>query len=432
LGHSCVYASEINEELQALYLKNFGIKPDGDIREVDVSKIPKHEILCAGFPCQPFSKAGQQNGMKDTKLGTLYEDILSVIREHHPPYFILENVPNLEKHDQGKTWDYIRQLLKAEDYDVRVTKLSPIQLGIPQIRERVYIVGSTRSLEKYDSFDWNEHLSNKKVSIDGYLDKNPKDARKVPDNVNECLDVWQEFLDSIPKVEKVPHPLWSMEFGATYPYETSTPLYTQFEELRNYKGSHGQSLKGTANMTELLKLLPSHARRDQERFPDWKIQYIRKNREFYERHSSWLDDWIPKIKEFPSSLQKLEWNCQSERCRDIRKYIIQIRASGVRVKQKNTFPSLIAMTSTQVPIIAWENRYMTQKEGLRLQSMDNLSLPESHEKAYEALGNAINVRVAALVATALVGKAADDNIDASAINSSYPPDIATVNITGRT
>jgi DNA (cytosine-5)-methyltransferase 1 len=90
--------------------------------------------------------------------------------------------------------------------------------------------------------------------------------------------------------------------------------------------------------------------------------------------------------------------------RQIKEYVIQIRASGVRVKRKTTAPSLVAMTATQVPIIGWEDRYMTPTECKRLQSMDDIELPSSDTKAYEALGNAINVQVARLVAEALVGR----------------------------
>lgn len=417
LGHECVYASEIDEVLRNLYLENFGFMPEGDIRKVDVAGIPRHEILCAGFPCQPFSKAGQQDGLDYPELGTLYEDILTVIKHHHSPYLILENVPNLERHNRGKTWEHIKHLLEIEGYVVRISKLSPHHFGIPQIRERVYIVGSTVGL---NNFEWPTPAEvNKPNCIEGYLDKNPRDARKIPSNVNKCLDVWQEFLSSIPRVEKIPHPLWSMEFGATYPYEETTPTRMSLLELRKYRGSHGQLLSGAADRESAFRLLPSHARRNQDTFPKWKIAFIRKNREFYKRHRAWLDDWIPKIKEFPSSLQKLEWNCQGEKVRDIRKYIIQIRPSGVRVKRRNTFPSLVAMTSTQVPIIAWENRYMTLKEGLRLQSMSELrSLPKSHQKAYEALGNAINVKVAVLVARVLVGEAHSSHNDSQNMTQS--------------
>lgn len=114
LGHECVYASEINEELRELYLTNFGIKPEGDIRCEDISKIPPHDILCAGFPCQPFSKAGRQDGLENPELGELYKYILEAIRQHHPRYFILENVPNFEMHDKGQTWQYIKSLLERE------------------------------------------------------------------------------------------------------------------------------------------------------------------------------------------------------------------------------------------------------------------------------------------------------------------------------
>jgi DNA (cytosine-5)-methyltransferase 1 len=120
---------------------------------------------------------------------------------------------------------------------------------------------------------------------------------------------------------------------------------------------------------------------------------------------------MEKIMVFPSSFQKLEWNCLGEP-RQLDLYVIQIRPSGVRVKRPTTAPSLVAMTTTQVPIIAWEGRYMTLTECKRLQSMDELRwLPESASKAYEALGNAVNVEVAAQVARALVGRAIEPELD---------------------
>ena len=197
-----------------------------------------------------------------------------------------------------------------------------------------------------------------------------------------------------------------MEFGATYPFRRTTPWATGIETLRRYRGSHGASLSRASTKEGLFALLPSHARTEQTRFPDWKIGFIRRNREFYDRHKGWLVQWNEKIREFPSSFQKLEWNCQEKdprsEVRQIRDYVLQIRASGVRVKRKITAPSLVAMTATQVPIIGWESRYMTPIECKRLQSMDELELPEQATRAYATLGNAVNVEVTQLVAEALL------------------------------
>ena len=412
LGHQCVFASELDVGLQETYYKNFRMPPSGDICQVDVTSIPGHDILCAGFPCQPFSKARDYSGPDNPKLSELYLQILRVVQYHHPKYVILENVPNFERHEDGQTWEKVQGLLRCAGYHVSLEKLSPHEFGIPQIRQRVYIVGSLSPLL---GFKWPKR-SKKNVSIDSVLDSSPPGARRVPEQVERCLDVWQEFLDLVPKDEKIPHPLWSMEFGATYRFRRTTPWATGVETLRRYRGSHGASLSKASTKEELFSFLPSHARTEQTRFPDWKIGFICRNRDFYDRHKAWLDRWMEKIREFPSSFQKLEWNCQEKdprsEVRQIRDYVLQIRASGVRVKRKTTAPSLVAMTATQVPIIGWESRYMTPLECKRLQSMDELELPEQATRAYAALGNAVNVQVAQLVAEALLkageGRVADD------------------------
>ena len=414
LGHQCVFASEIDAELRETYYKNFRVRPSGDICQVDVASIPRHDILCAGFPCQPFSKARDYSGPEDPELSELYLQILRVVQHHHPQYLILENVPNFERHEDGQTWEKVQSLLRSEGYNVSLEKLSPHEFGIPQIRQRVYIVGSLSPLV---GFHWPER-TRENVSIETVLDSYPAEVRKLPEQVEPCLDVWQEFLDLVPKDEKIPHPLWSMEFGATYPFRRTTPWATRMETLRRYRGSHGASLSRASSKEEILALLPSHARAEQTRFPDWKVGFVRRNREFYSRHKDWLDPWIEKIREFPSSFQKLEWNCQEKdprlENRQIRDYVLQVRASGLRVKRKTTAPSLVAMTATQVPIIGWEGRYMTPLECKRLQSMDALELPEQAARAYAALGNAVNVQVAQLVAEALLkagGHHTDDDVE---------------------
>lgn len=400
LGHQCVFACELDEELRSLYKKNFGIEPKGDIRVLDIGKdIPQHDILCAGFPCQPFSKAGEQNGFADTRSGDLFYYIVEILDSHRPRYFLLENVANFLRHNKGKTWEEAKKHLERLGYVVDIEKLSPHNFGIPQIRERVIIVGSQTGLQH---FSWPEKHSKRKLSIKSVLDKNPNNARMLSNQVLNCIDTWQDFLNKYPQDVELPSfPIWSMEFGATYPFEDTTPYALGTEKLKEYLGSHGVQIIGNDEET-VFSYLPSYARTKEKKFPKWKIQFIRKNRELYQQNKNWLDEWKENILEFSPSLQKFEWNCKGEP-RILKNLILQIRASGLRAKRPTAAPSLVALTTTQVPIIGWENRYMTPRECARLQSMIGLrNLPKSPTNAYKALGNAVNVSVIELVAKSLL------------------------------
>lgn len=405
LGGKCVFAAEWKEHLRDLYEVNHGIRPVGDITKVNLDDVPEHDVLTAGFPCQPFSKAGEQLGFECTRQGGLFFDVAKILAARRPSLFILENVPNLLKHDDGKTWTKIQKILGAEGlgYYIDAQKYSPHNFGVPQIRERVYIVGS---LEPLTSFRWPER-SDEETSIETVLDQDPVDAKKLSPQVRDCLEVWSDFLGACPEGLNLPSfPLWSMEWGATYPYESETPFARRIQlgadGLTGFSGSHGVKLGQKATLEERWAALPSHARTEQFVFPKWKQNFIRQNREFYSQNRDWITPWRSKILKFPSSLQKLEWNIQGGH-QDLWDYVIQFRASGVRVKRRNTAPSLIAMTDTQVPIIAWEERYMTPRECARLQSMQSLKfLPTSTGLAFQALGNAVNTDVVEKVAASLL------------------------------
>ena len=268
LGHTCVFASELDESLRQLYAKNFGLMPEGDIRKIPIKEIPNHDILCAGFPCQPFSKAGEQQGLDCPKWGDLFKYVLKILRQHQPEYFILENVPNLSRHDDGETWGKMKRRLRQAGYTVDDHRLSPHHFGIPQIRERIFIVGSKSGLS---GFSWPEIKRNGPMSILKMLEKKPDDAKSLSKQVIECLGVWQSFIRRFPKSAELPSfPIWSMEFGATYPYEDITPSALGVFALRNYQGSHGKKL-GFIVPRDRMAALPSYARTPEPQFPAWKI-----------------------------------------------------------------------------------------------------------------------------------------------------------------
>src|SRR5712692_1244588 len=278
LGGKCVFASEINPKLRELYFLNFGLPPEGDIRKVDMSAIPPHELLCAGFPCQPFSKAGSQLGWRDSVRGTLFSNILEIVDAHRPEFLLLENVAHFVRHDEGNTYLKVKTALESLGYAVDTRQLSPHQFGVPHIRERMYMVGRRGSL---NGFLWPEPSHTIRLSIKSVLDVKPLDAVAISKQVRRCLEVWQQFLSLFPKSAKLPSfPVWSMEFGAPYPYGRKNLRSFSKQELRKYRGSHGRRLRGETRR-EIEALLPSHARGPGGVFPRWKQLFIRQNREFY-------------------------------------------------------------------------------------------------------------------------------------------------------
>ena len=269
LGHECVYASELDPILRDVYKDNWEIKPAGDIRKIvehDLDSIPPHDILCAGFPCQPFSKAGKQLGMKDTERGTLFDEIVKILDRHKPKYFILENVPFIAKHDNEETWKYMAVKFQELGYKVDHQNYSPHEFGVPQHRLRIFIVGCRNGLDHFD-FNTIDEQKSTLTDINEFIDNNPQDFKRLPKANQKALKLWQEFISAIPNDTKIPgFPIWGMEFGATYPYETIYPHRMSAKKLGEFKGNFGISLKGM-NKQEQFANLPSYAR-VKKKFPE--------------------------------------------------------------------------------------------------------------------------------------------------------------------
>ncbi len=419
LGGKCVFASELKADLRDLYKKNFGIDCAGDINAVDIEKdIPKHDVLCAGFPCQPFSKAGKQQGFKDEKdRGNLFWKILEILKAKKPEYILLENVQNLETHDNGNTWAVIKKNLETL-YEVNCAIISPHQFGIPQHRKRIYIVGRLKEKGGLKDFTFPSPDKKEECSIKKIIDENEPKYMHLKKQTRTHLEAWEHFVEILTQnnIAIPTFPIWAMEWGATYDYEGKPPCQQSEDELRGKKGKFGEEIKSGSN-DDMLKQLPIYSQvvisNPKEQFPDWKKNFIRWNREFYLAHKELLDEWLPEIKKdgFENSHQKFEWNCGNGKniTKTLKDKIVQFRPSGIRVKLPTYSPALV-LTTTQIPIFPWVKtpegevgRYMTKKEAARLQCMEDLKeYPNTIAEAFKAFGNAVNVEVVRLIAERLL------------------------------
>lgn len=146
-GAKCVFSSDIDKDACNVYERNFNIKPHGDIKDISEESIPAHDILCAGFPCQPFSISGNQQGFEDEQgRGDLFFEIIRIAKYHSPKIIILENVKNFENHDNGKTMKRVISELNSINYSVFYKVLCASDYGIPQKRKRIYIVAFRNDL----------------------------------------------------------------------------------------------------------------------------------------------------------------------------------------------------------------------------------------------------------------------------------------------
>ena len=170
-GANCVFSSEWDINAQETYNFNFGETPAGDITKIDENFIPNHDILCAGFPCQPFSISGKKLGFDDSR-GTLFFDVARIVKCKRPKVVFMENVKNFETHDDGKTLSVVKATMEELGYNFFYKVLDASNYGVPQKRERIYMVSFRNDLnittfdfptkyvdvDEYDKFEIIEHF----------------------------------------------------------------------------------------------------------------------------------------------------------------------------------------------------------------------------------------------------------------------------------
>lgn len=168
-----VFSSEWDKFAQQTYEANFNEKPAGDITQIHEKEIPNHDVLLAGFPCQPFSSIGKRQGFEHATQGTLFYDILRILKYHRPKSFLLENVPGLLTIQKGETFNTIINALEETGYSVFHDVLDSQNFGLPQIRRRVIIVGFRKDLNVMN-FTMPKNNGSAKMPVGKILEKNPK------------------------------------------------------------------------------------------------------------------------------------------------------------------------------------------------------------------------------------------------------------------
>jgi DNA (cytosine-5)-methyltransferase 1 len=180
LGGRSVFSSDHDKFVQQTYAENFGEIPYGDITGIDEKKIPNFDLLLAGFPCQPFSNAGLRKGFGDTR-GTLFFDIARILAHHKPKVILLENVKGFKNHDKGNTFQVIKNTLETLGYNIYTDVLNAKHFGLPQNRERIYIVGFLDHSYKFHF----PKKSNLKTRLGDILEDNVPDKYTISDRLWE-------------------------------------------------------------------------------------------------------------------------------------------------------------------------------------------------------------------------------------------------------
>lgn len=376
MGGECVYAVEIDKDAAAIYEANWGINPLGDVMEDandTVMNVPPHDVLCAGFPCQPFSKSGAQRGMDETR-GTLYWYILRIIQARKPKIVMLENVRNLAGPRHMHEWAVIIETLRAEGYRVSETPaifsphlLPPGMGGRPQVRERVFITATyvgpdaePTELEAEPAVDnrpvagWDPKTWDLESDLPLDPDHHAEGCDLSPTE-KRWIDAWDEFVTL----------MWDAREGRRLP---GFPLWAD-------------------------EWVPVRSLRIEPGTPAWKADYLRKNAEFYTAHRRVIDSWAKRwglyTDVFPASRRKFEWQAQDTP--HLWDCVMHFRPSGIRAKAPTYLPALVAITQTS--IIGPRERRLSPREAARLQGLpDTFTFAEQKPTStYRQLGNGVSV-----------------------------------------
>lgn len=404
-GGECVFASDIDPKCRLVYQSTWPDLPEervvGDIRELTLKRngkdrplkelaelIPDHDVLCAGFPCQPFSKSGAQQGTLDATRGTLFFDILRIVQAKKPEFLLLENVRNLAGPRHSETWATIVESLREEGYRLSHVPvilsphlLPPEQGGTPQTRDRVFILA--RRVRE------NESLESGPLYVRGPVDDWDPDNWRIED-----------FLDSDDDIANL----------ADYQLRGEEVAWI---DAWNYFGQNvpDETLPGFPLWQDDFKLKPTLPRGA----PEWKRDLLLKNADFYGRHRSFINkwrkmSWIPerdyKVEDFPASRRKFEWQARDAQPlavqRDLWQLTLHFRPSGIRVRPATYLPTLVAINQTS--IIGSRRRRITPREASRLQGIPDWVFEQAavdDTTAYRQLGNGVNVGAVRFLARAL-------------------------------
>jgi len=361
LGHSCVLACDIDKHCREVYQENYGIKPHDDVKKLKESDIPDFDILCGGFPCQAFSNAGKKKTFNDER-GLLFDEIIRIALEKKPKFMFLENVKHILRVGDGNVILYIEDRIKDIGYSLQMIQMSPHDFGIPQQRERIYFI-----CIRNDIFE-----SGDQQPVTMIQTKNPISKNGLQNSVVD------KFLM---KKEDV-HPKYFLNDEILYVLNAWDEMIKAFDV--------NEKISPTILVNEFFR---DYTEKDFQNMAKWRRDYIIANKPLYEKYKHKWNDWFRRHKHMLGRREiyaKLEWQVGTIKENDsIFNYFIQLRQSGIRVKKTHYFPTLVAIS--QIPIYGKEKRYITPREGARLQSFpDSFKLPINDKYAYKQLGNSVN------------------------------------------